>query len=199
VSHPGLCNNDRVIDDEEKPVLTGLAALLAVAVVVGLLLGLVALVGSQVLGLGDDEATSAGASDGATLYLPEPVPTQSDTGALITLAPGEPTPTQTQVPTQTPTVTKKPKKEISLSAGETSVAPMQQIDLTGTYPMGEGAILQVQRKEDGKWQNFYSIAANVSGGTFSTYVQTSHPGPNEFRVIDTDTGLTSNSVKVTVQ
>ena len=78
-----------------------------------------------------------------------------------------------------------------------SVSPMQQIDLTGTYQAGEGAILQVQRLEDGSWSDF-PVTASVSGGTFGTYVQTSRPGPNQFRVVDTDTQAVSNEVTVTV-
>ena len=52
---------------------------------------------------------------------------------------------------------------------------MEQIDLTGVYPGGEGAILQVQRFEGGKWEDF-PVTASVSNETFSTYVQTSQTG-----------------------
>ena len=38
----------------------------------------------------------------------------------------------------------------------------------------------------------------MSNQTFSTYVQTSQAGVNRFRVVDTDTKLESNEVKVTV-
>ena len=74
---------------------------------------------------------------------------------------------------------------------------MQQIDLTGTYPTGEGAILQVQRFEAGAWQDF-PVTMSVNGSTFATYVQTSRVGPNKFRVIDTETAKLSNEVTVTV-
>ena len=74
---------------------------------------------------------------------------------------------------------------------------MQQIDLTGTYQAGEGAILQVQRMENGSWSDF-PVTMSVSGGTFATYVQTSRTGPNEFRVVDTDSDVVSNEVTVTV-
>jgi hypothetical protein len=75
---------------------------------------------------------------------------------------------------------------------------MQQIDLTGVYPGGEGAILQVQRKLDGKWQDFLSVDAAVSGGQFSTYVQTGQLGVQKFRMRDTTSGKVSNVVSVTV-
>ena len=70
-------------------------------------------------------------------------------------------------------------------------------DLTGTYPTGEGAVLQVQRATDDTWVDF-PVTVTVSGGQFSTYVQTGRPGPNRFRVIDTDTELASNEVTITV-
>ena len=54
---------------------------------------------------------------------------------------------------------------------------MGRIDLTGTYPGGEGAVLNVQKFSNGQWQDFYSISATVTNGTFSTYIQTGTPGP----------------------
>ena len=157
-----------MIDTENRPVLTGLIALATVALVIGLLGGLAMLVGVKALGIGGGSvAGSDGAGDRASLYLPEPTDTAT-----------------------TPA-------EISLSASQVSVSPMQQIDLTGTYPTGEGAILQVQRLENGAWSDF-PVTMSVSGQTFATFVQTSRPGPNKFRVIDTDTQKTSNEVTVTV-
>jgi len=185
-----------VVEKEEKPILTGLVALVAVAAVVGLLLGLASLIGARVLGLSGDDSASGDSTRGETLYLPKPQPTESETGPLVTLAPGDPTPTDLDTGPTDP-ATHKPKREISLSAGQTSVSSFEQIDLTGVYPLGEGAILQVQRLEDGHWSDF-PVTMSVGDGTFSTYVQTSRPGVNEFRVIDTDTGTKSNSVKVRV-
>ena len=78
-----------------------------------------------------------------------------------------------------------------------SVSPMEQIDLTGTYPTGEGAVLQVQRFVGGAWQDF-PVTVVVSNRTFSTYVQTSQVGMNRFRVVDTDNGTASNVVRVQV-
>ena len=78
-----------------------------------------------------------------------------------------------------------------------SVSPMQQIDLTGTYQGGEGAVLQVQRFENGAWVDF-PVTASVSGGTFGTYLLTGRTGENRFRVVDTDSEAISNEVTVTV-
>jgi hypothetical protein len=181
-------------EKQERPVLTGLTALVAVAAVVGLLLGVVALVGTQILGLGGDKTTTGTATGGDSLYLPAPQETSEDASGKITLAPGDPTSSSTQ----SPEATKKPEREIKLSSGKTRVASFGQIDLSGSYPRGEGSILQVQRFENGKWVGFYSVSVTVSGGSFSTFVQTSRSGANKFRVIDTDTDTTSNAVSVRV-
>ena len=182
---------------EERPVLTGLLALVAVGLVVGVVIGLAALAASHILGLGGDD-TSAGARNQKSMYLPRPQKTAPPSGPLITLAPdGKASAQPEPSPTKKPKKDKSPAKEISLSASQTAVAPMEQIDLTGIYPGGEGAILQVQRFTDGAWQDF-PVTASVSNETFSTYVQTSQPGLNRFRVLDTDSKLTSNEVRITI-
>lgn len=182
---------------DEHPVAVGLLALVGVGLAVGLFLGLAVLLATQVLGLGGGSQNGSGTSK-QSLYLPLPEKTQAPSDPLITLQPGEsPTASATQEPSDKPTKQKPPKKQIALSASETSVAPMQQIDLTGVYPGGEGAILQVQRFTDGGWQDF-PVTVSVSNETFSTYVQTSQGGVNRFRVVDTDSGLKSKEVRITV-
>ena len=74
---------------------------------------------------------------------------------------------------------------------------MERIDLSGVYPSGEGAILQVERLVDGTWTEF-PVTASVGGETFSTYVQTGQAGENKFRVRDTSTGELSNVVTVQI-
>lgn len=177
----------------ERPVLTGLTALIGVGILVGLFLGGAALAATHVLGI-DDGGNSARSTTEESMYLPKPSKTQSPSGPLITLPPD---PNGTSVPSDEPTTETTPDKAISLSAGQTAVGPMGQIDLTGVYPGGEGAILQVQRFQGGTWIDF-PVTASVSNETFGTYVQTSQPGRNRFRVVDTDTGLESNEVRVTV-
>ena len=182
----------------EHPVLTGLIALVGVALAVGLVLALVVLVGTKLLGLGGG-SSHANSSSQASLYLPPLKKTTAPSGPLITLD------QQAQQAQQAPAKgchghakKHKPAPAISLSAGETAVAPMQQIDLTGIYPRGEGAVLQVERFTAGSWEDFAQITVLVSNQTFSTYVQTSQPGINKFRVVDTDTGTTSNVVRVRI-
>ena len=186
-------------DGDGRPVLTGLLALVGVALAVGLVLGLVAVAGARIVGIGG--AVDAQSAPERSMYLPTPSKTAAPSGPLITLAPGETqapsSSSSSAAPSEKPSRTGKPKPEISLSAGATSVAPMQQIDLTGVYPGGEGAILQVQRFTNGAWQDF-PVTVSVSNQTFSTYVQTSQTGQNRFRVVDTDSGRASNPVRVQI-
>lgn len=207
VGPPGnLPDNGGVADDElndahrdrpDRPVVSGLLALAGVGLVVGLVLGGVALAGVKVLGLGGDGGGSRDAASEQSFYLPKPEKTEPPSGPLITLAPDPKATESTSSAPSSPTTSAAPEEEISLSAGQTSVPPMGQIDLTGVYPGGEGAILQVQRFADGQWQDF-PVTASVSGETFATYVQTGQGGVNRFRVVDTDTGVESNEVRVRI-
>jgi hypothetical protein len=175
----------------EHPVLSGLIALIGVAVVVGLILGGAALAGTKVLGINDDDATTGGATSGDSMSVPWPERTTESSEPSMTFETSE----ATEGPPESESTA--PETQISLAAGQTQVTPMEQIDLTGVYPGGEGAILQVQRLEGGKWEDF-PVTASVSNETFSTYIQTSQTGVNRFRVIDTENRETSNEVRVTI-
>jgi hypothetical protein len=181
--------------DENRPVIAGLLALVGVAVAVGLVAAIAIVAGAHVLGLGGGHAAAVGGNDGATMVVPRPQKTHPASGPSITLG-SNPTSSGSGQP---PPKIKKPKKQISLQSGETSVSPMGRIDLTGTYPGGEGAVLNVQKFSNGSWQDFYSISATVTNGTFSTYIQTGTPGMNRFRMIDSDTKRASNEVKVQIR
>ncbi|WP_210439120.1 hypothetical protein [Nocardioides xinjiangensis] len=176
------------MDTENRPVLTGLVALVGVAVAIGLLAGLAVLVGVKATGIGETSSAGGGGGTPATFSLPKPSETSTETVPTDPVEPGPGTETSSEA---------APAQGISLSATQQSVSPMQQIDLTGTYQAGEGAILQVQRLENGTWSDF-PVTMSVSGGTFATYVQTSRTGPNKFRVVDTDSDVVSNEVTVTV-
>jgi hypothetical protein len=182
--------------DEQRPVLAGLLALVGVAVAVGLVAAVAVMGGAHMLGLGGGRADGGAGDVGATMYLPKPHKTHPAGGPSITLGTS---PTQSG-PTKNPNLkVNKTSKQISLQAGEQSVAPMGRIDLSGTYPSGEGAVLKVQKFSNGSWQDFYSISATVTNATFATYIQTGTPGVNRFRMVDSDTKVASNQVKVTIR
>ncbi len=179
-------------ENNQHPVMAGLAALLGVGLAIGLLAGGGTLLATRVLGLGTD-ATAVDSSAGQSMYLPKPEKTTASSSAVASTQPAASEPTG---PVHT---TPSPKTEITLTSAQTEVGPMARIDLTGSYPTGEGAVLQVQRATGpgDDWVDF-PVTVTVSGGQFSTYVQTGKAGPNRFRVIDTDTDLASNEVTVTV-
>ncbi|MDN5892884.1 MAG: hypothetical protein L0H93_02560 [Nocardioides sp.] len=194
--------------EEDNPVRSGVIALVAVAVVVGLLAGFAALLGSSMLGFGDDNGSASDTSDidaGDSLFMPDYVPTEVGSGPLITLLP-----TGTDSASESSSSKsadgpekkkrKKPKKAknaITLSQGASEVAPGQELYLSGIYPSGEGASLDIQvRSEGGEWADF-PVDVSVSNKTFSTYVYTDKTGDLEWRVIDKSNGKTSNPVKVT--
>lgn len=190
--------------DERHPVLAGLIALVAVSVAVALIVGISAFAAAHVLHLGGSDSSGSG-NDGASLYLPRPSPTLTGSGPLVTLS-SQPTSTATgsghasSSPSSSASSSRsKPDKRINLTAGEVSVAPMQPIDLSGTFDGGEGHLLRVQRKSDGTgWEDFPVPDVDVEGGQFSTSVETGRTGKQLFRVKDDDTGEVSNVVSVTV-
>lgn len=192
-SGPGQPTSQR----PERPVLWGLVALVGVGLVIGLLATLGATVGLRAVGLtgGTQTTSSQSPDDGASMYLPTPSPTgkgRDGRQPLISAGPNK-------QPQKSGKGAKKKgaKKAISLSAGQESVSSMGRIDLVGTYKGGEGAVLDVQRKQDGSWSDF-PVSATVSDGEFSTYVQTGRAGKNVFRVKDTDSSKVSNAVTVKV-
>lgn len=204
---------DRPTPLGERPVVAGLLALTAVAVVVGLLAGVMLLTGTKILGVnGGGGGTEAGeAGVGETLFLPDPVETKRPDGPLITLdieegppdSDGEPVDEESDEEREKRIAKEKAKRDkqqqrITLSVGQAEVSAMQRIDLTGTYPVGGGAILQVQRFEGGSWADFPVTVSASSDGAFATYVMTGQSGETKFRMLDTDTGKVSNVVTVKI-
>ena len=195
-------------DDDDapwyRPLVTGVGAMFGVALLVGGVISLVVLGAVSVTGLGDSGPEVRAEP---TLYIPERTATPDDPddqGLTLADLNGGKDPRETQSATpeksQQPAKKKKRKKPrsvISLSASPTEVNRMERIYLTGTYPGGEGASLQVQRLQ-GSWTDF-PTSTSVSGGTFSTYVMTGQSGANKFRVLDPASGKTSNPVTVRVR
>jgi hypothetical protein len=191
-----------VRDDEKRSIWTGLIALVAVGLVVGLLAGGATFFGARLLGLDDTSTASSSEGPGARLVMPSPEETEPPEGPLFTLPGGPPDEEESSEPSpsESESESEEPESEISLQAGSNQVSPGEQIDLTGVYPGGEGASLVVQRFENGGWVQFGTdpITATVTGETFSTYIITSQTGENRFRVLDTGNDEASNEVTVTI-
>jgi hypothetical protein len=189
-----------------RPLMVGIGALFGVAVLVGGVISLVALGAVNVSGLGSSEPA---AQVEPSLHMPERTGGSAEADdeglTLADLNDGEdPRETETAEAEESQSPKKEQEKKrkrppsvISLSASPVEVNRMERIFLTGTYPGGEGASLQVQRLQGG-WTDF-PTSTSVSGGTFSTYVMTGQSGPNKFRVVDSASGKKSNPVTVRVR
>jgi len=182
--------------DEEAPwtrqLLVGLGALVAISLLVGAVVGAVALGAAKLSGI--DSAT-AGPTREPSLFIPSGRPSTSPQAYPDPSEASEPSPTD-ETTTAEPSPTKAPRT-ITLQVFPAHVAPGERINLTGVYPTGDGATLQVQRFEGG-WTDF-PVAARVTGGTFATYVLTSRTGATRWRVTDIGSGRSSNAVRVTIR
>ena len=182
-------------DDEDAPwtrqLLVGAGVLVAVALVIGGVVGLVAVGAARLSGINDARPT---ATQAPSLYIPGGEPTTTPDPFPD---PQGSTGTASESPTVVPSkVPKKKAKTITLQAFPQQVSANERITLTGVYQGVEGARLQVQRFEAG-WVDF-PVSTSVSGGLFDTYIFSGRVGTNRFRVIDKDSGRTSNGVRVTI-
>jgi hypothetical protein len=175
--------------------LAAVGAMAAVALVLGLVVGVVALGAAHVAGV--TGADSAAPSEPASLHIPRYRPTEPAEEEL----PGLPEPKESRAsPSGRPAGQKpKPKNDrFTLRAGPVRVSPGERINLTGDY-RGRGSVLEVQRKEaGGAWADFAGVTASVSGGSYETYVQTSRTGKMKFRMYSPASRRTSNVATVTV-
>lgn len=179
--------------DDPRPgraLLTAAAAMVGVALVVGLIVGGVALVALR--GVVGDGSQAAEATAQDSLFVPKYQPTKGPNGD-----PKIPGIKDAKSPTSLKQ-TKKPKKaKVTLFAAPQNVAPGERINLNGVYVQGGGATLQVQRRDGGSWTDF-PVTATVRGGSFETWIQTSRTGDQVFRVYDKSAERASNTVDVTV-
>jgi hypothetical protein len=178
--------------EDERPgraLLTAAAAMLGVAVVVGLVIGGVAMIAlKDVVG---GSAQVADAENEQSLFIPEYEETKgADDDPKI---PGLETPESAPLKQ-----TKEPTKaKVTLFVAPQQVGAGERINFNGVYVDGEGATLQIQRRENGTWTDF-PVTASVQGGSFETWIQTSRTGEQVFRVYDDAEERGSNTVTVTV-
>lgn len=186
-----------VDEDRQHPVGSGLTALVAVGLAVGLFLAIVAFIGIKVLGIGGGAPTGTHNAAGPSLYLPTPSDDTANVGPLVSLAPDQPSDGYSSLPADTSGSSSTPAPGgLTLSAAQTAVGAGQRIQLSGTGP--EGHTLVVQQLQNGSWVNFAGVTATVSAGVFQTWVETSRSGPQQWRMIDPSGNATSNPVTVTV-
>lgn len=180
--------------EDEKPgraLLTALGAMAGVALLIGLVIGGVAAFALR--GVVSDESTPDQGRADASLFLPEYVPTKgADADPDIPGIKKTPDPLITTDETEAPD-----ERKVTLFVAPQSVGTGERINFNGVYPGGEGVVLQIQRREGGRWVDF-PVDATVRGGSFETWIQTSRTGKQVFRVYDEDAHRASKTVTVTV-
>lgn len=175
--------------DEDTPwyvhLLVSLALLVGVAVLVVGIIGVFGLTAARLVGFPGSSSSSS--SNESVSIPPLPTPSPPSHGQH---QPGE-QPQQPHHPGHR-------SASITLTASPAQVPVYGRIDLRGSYPAPDGTTLQVQRQETGgPWLDF-PTTATVNGGSFSTYIKTSHTGVNRLRVTDSSTGDVSNTATVRV-
>jgi hypothetical protein len=163
-----------------------------VALLVGLAIGGVVLAAVGTSDVGESEVTAD--QEPQTMVIPKYSPTES-TGDEWDLPSVDSTPTPE---VDLGDAEKQGRKDrITLFVAPQRVGAGERINFNGVYRGGEGATLQIQRREGGSWTDF-PVTATVRGGSFSTWIETSRTGESAFRVFDPSLERSSNVVTVTI-
>lgn len=184
------------VDSGRRQVLVGLGALVVVTLLVGGIVSAMALGAARLTGLGDGGSTG-GPVEAPSLYIPPGEPTTTPEAYPDPTGPDEEEPAEAPTEEEPSVEPGRVSKKITLQAFPLEASPGERITLTGVYPAGEGATLQVQRFE-GTWTDF-PVSVTVSGGLYNTYILTSRTGEARFRVTDKALERSSNPVTVTIR
>jgi len=88
---------------------------------------------------------------------------------------------------------------IRLEVPGASAKPFQAVPISGTYLGGEQRFLRVERLEAGKWVAFPLPTKTNRSGQFTAYVELGQPGVYQLRVLDPDSGATSNTAVLMIK
>lgn len=160
--------------------------LIAWFAVIGVGLGLLIGVGGSAL------FRASGLGDLDPVPIPEPTETATETTG--------PAPAPSPTPTEEDEEEEEEDEESTLEASPANAAAGSRITLTGAVPEASpGAQLQVQRQEaGGEWQDFPVTVTLNDDGSFSTWIQTSRQGTQEFRLQVIGSDIATPTVQITV-
>lgn len=162
-----------------RSILKILGGLTITGIVIGVFVGLVGATLLGAVGIKDTGQPDAASAPTATKPEATPSPTASPSPSAEPEPPSDPTP--------------------EVEARPSKVSPGERITLTGSFPdLDGGTTLQVQRREDNKWQDFPVTARTKADGSFSTYVLTSRTGKTAWRMIDKSGGSMTPPVVVVI-
>jgi hypothetical protein len=80
-----------------------------------------------------------------------------------------------------------------------SARPFEAVRIQGTYRGGTGTFLRVQRWDGGKWLDFPLPTKTDQSGHFITQAEFGQPGRYQLRVLDPDSGVTSEPFVVVIK
>jgi hypothetical protein len=105
--------------------------------------------------------------------------------------------------------TSEPSNESTASGGKeatiqledlpNSARPFEAVRIQGTYRGGTGTFLRVQRWDGGKWLDFPLPTKTDQSGQFITQAEFGQPGRYQLRVLDPDSGVTSEPFVVVIK
>lgn len=172
-------------------ILAGLAALVAVGIVLGLLLSWASTRALDAAGIsGDGDAAPV---TGPTTSEPTTEPTSEPDDGSDGPGPAGGPPAAPAQPTP------NPPGQGSLVADPESAGSFEQVALTGRLPgLPAGATLQVERREGGQWVTFPVTTTTDASGGFATIVELGQLGANVLRLVDPGSSRSTPPVTVTV-
>jgi hypothetical protein len=91
------------------------------------------------------------------------------------------------------------KETIQLEDLAASARPFEAVRIQGTYRGGAGSFLRVQRWDGGKWLDFPLPTKTDQSGQFITQAEFGQPGSYRLRVLDPDSGVTSEPFVVVIK
>jgi hypothetical protein len=97
------------------------------------------------------------------------------------------------------TPTSEEESTIQLEDLAVSGIPFQAVRIRGTYHGGADTFLRTQREEGGDWVDFPIPAKTDQSGQFTAYVEFGQPGRYRLRVLDPESGVTSETLVLLIK
>jgi hypothetical protein len=113
--------------------------------------------------------------------------------------PGGVSSTAGQSPASDPRSGSAAEGAIQLEGVADSARPFQPVRIQGSYRGGADAFVQVERWEGGKWLAFPLPTKTDQSGQFTAYVEFGQPGRYQLRVLDPESGVTSEPFAVVIE
>jgi non-ribosomal peptide synthetase-like protein len=139
-------------------------------------------------------------TSGAVPSTPSAVPVPSPSAGPTSVSePSRPTPTRTPAADRTGSPSTAGARAIQLETSTFSAKPFQTVRISGVYRGGADTLLQLQRREAGRWLAFPLPSKADRSGKFTAFVEFGQPGRYQLRVLDPTSGVTSNAFVLVIE